>query len=265
MEFIQQNHFLTAILATLIAGFGATTLGAIPVLVLTKLSEKINNALLSFAAGVMLAATVFSLLIPSVEAAKQNGLGNTSAILQAIFGLCVGGLAIWLINEFVPHEHFFGKGQEGVKNAKLKRIWLFVIAIAIHNFPEGLSVGVATGTGEFSTGFGATLGIALQNIPEGLSVAVALHSQGYSRTYALFIAALTGLVEPFGGAFGAGILAISSQILPFALAFAGGSMLFIVSDEIIPETHRLKFGSSATAALFVGFGVMMFLDSVFAK
>lgn len=265
MEFIQQNHFLTAMLATLIAGFGATTLGAIPVLVLSKLNERLNNALLSFAAGVMLAATVFSLLIPSVEVAQSNGFSKVGAISQAIIWLCVGGFVIWLINEFVPHEHFFGKGQEGAKNAKLKRIWLFVIAIAIHNFPEGLSVGVATGTGEFSTGFGATLGIALQNVPEGLSVAVALHSQGYTRKYALFVAALTGLVELVGGAFGAGILAISSQILPFALAFAGGSMLFIVSDEIIPETHRPEFGSSATAALFVGFGVMMFLDSVFAK
>jgi ZIP family zinc transporter len=147
----------------------------------------------------------------------------------------------------------------------LKKIWLFVFAITIHNFPEGLSVGVATASGNTAIGLGATVGIALQNVPEGLSVAVALHSQGYARRYALWIAALTGLVEVAGGVFGASILMISQQILPLALAFAAGAMLFIVSDEIIPETHRPGLEGGATASLFGGFGIMMFLDSVFAQ
>ncbi len=165
----------------------------------------------------------------------------------------------------MPHEHFGKKGHEGADTNRLRKIWLFVIAIAIHNFPEGLSVGVANSTGEIGMGFGATIGIGLQNIPEGLSVAVALHSQGYSKKYAFFVSALTGLIEVFGGLFGASVVMISSHILPWALAFAGGAMLFIVRDEIIPETHRKGFENGATFSLFIGFGLMMFLDTVFAQ
>jgi zinc transporter, ZIP family len=258
------DAFSNAVIATAIAGFGATTLGAVPAIFLRRLNEKLNNNLLSFAAGVMLAATVFSLLLPSIASSKAQGASVTSAVLQTVFFLFVGGFVLWLINEFVPHEHF-GKGHDGLIDApKLRKIWLFVIAIAIHNFPEGLSVGVANGTGDFGAGLGATLGIGLQNIPEGLSVAVALHSQGYSKKYSFGISALTGLVEIFGGLFGASVLLVSAHILPWALAFAAGAMLFIVSDEIIPETHRKGFENGATFSLFVGFGLMMFLDAVFA-
>jgi ZIP family zinc transporter len=260
------DTFSNALIASAIAGFGATTLGAIPAFFLRRLNEKLNNNLLSFAAGVMLAATVFSLLLPSIESSKAQGDSIVSAVLQTIVFLFVGGFALWLINEYVPHEHF-AKGHDGIDIDlhKLRKIWLFVIAIAIHNFPEGLSVGVANGTNEFGTGFGATLGIGLQNIPEGLSVAVALHSQGYSKKYAFGISALTGLVEIFGGAFGASVLLLSTHALPWALAFAAGAMLFIISDEIIPETHRHGFENGATFSLFVGFGLMMFLDAVFAQ
>lgn len=257
------DTFTNALYASTIAGFGATTLGAIPALFLRKLDEKLNNNLLSFAAGVMLAATVFSLLLPSVNIAQKNGMNPIRAVLQSIVWLFIGGFTLWLINEFVPHEHF-EKGHGGIDTSALRKIWLFVIAIAIHNFPEGLSVGVANSTGEFGTSLGATLGIGLQNIPEGLSVAVALHSQGYSKRYAFGVSALTGIIEIVGGVFGASVLLISAQILPFGLAFAAGAMLFIVSDEIIPETHRPGFENGATFALFIGFGLMMFLDSVFA-
>jgi ZIP family zinc transporter len=261
-----ENNFANALIAVSIAGFGATTLGAVPSLFLRRLSEKINNNLLSFAAGVMLAATVFSLLLPSIEASKKQGDSIVSAVSQTIIFLFIGGFTLWLINKYVPHEHF-EKGHDGINldTHKLRKIWLFVIAIAIHNFPEGLSVGVANGTGNFGTGLGATLGIGLQNIPEGLSVAIALHSQGYSKKYAFGVSALTGLVEIFGGLFGASVLLLSGHILPWALAFAAGAMLFIVSDEIIPETHRHGFENGATFSLFVGFGLMMFLDAVFAQ
>jgi zinc transporter, ZIP family len=261
------NAFTNALIAVTIAGFGATTLGAVPSLFLRRLNEKINNNLLSFAAGVMLAATIFSLLLPSIEASKERGDSTASAVLQSIVFLFVGGFALWLINEYVPHEHFGGKGHDGINldTRRLRKIWLFVIAIAIHNFPEGLSVGVANGTGNFGAGLGATLGIGLQNIPEGLSVAVALHSQGYSKTYSFGVSALTGLIEIFGGVFGASVLLISAHVLPWALAFAAGAMLFIVSDEIIPETHRKGFENGATFSLFVGFALMMFLDAVFAQ
>jgi ZIP family zinc transporter len=259
------DTFTNALLATTIAGFGATTLGAVPAIFLRRLNEKLNNNLLSFAAGVMLAATIFSLLLPSIARSRQYGASTTSAVLQSVIFLFIGGFTLWLINEFVPHEHF-AKGPDGLIDAgKLRKIWLFVIAIAIHNFPEGLSVGVANGTGDFGNGFGATLGIGLQNIPEGLSVAVALHSQGYSKKYAFIVSALTGIVEIFGGLFGASVLLLSEQILPWALAFSAGAMLFIVSDEIIPETHRHGFENGATFSLFVGFGMMMFLDAVFAQ
>ena len=259
------SPFTNALIATTIAGFGATTLGAIPALFLRRLNEKLNNNLLSFAAGVMLAATIFSLLLPSVERLKSEGASASSAVLQGIIWLCIGGFALWLINELVPHRHF-EKGQEGIsiEKGKLRKIWLFVIAIAIHNFPEGMAIGVANATGEFGTSFGATFGIGLQNIPEGLSVAVALQSQGYSKKYAFGITALTGVIEICGGMFGASVLLISVSILPWGLAFAAGAMLFIISHEIIPETHRHGFENGATFSLFIGFALMMYLDSVFA-
>lgn len=264
MDFAVQHPLITALIATLFAGLGATTLGAVPVLFLRKLNEKLNNHLLSFAAGVMLAATIFSLLLPSINISKDRGASATSAVLQSIAALSLGGLTIWGMDRLIPHKHFDKFHNDSIAS-RLKKIWLFVFAITIHNFPEGLSVGVASSSGNAAIGLGATVGIALQNVPEGLSVAVALHGQGYSRRYALWIAALTGLVEVFGGLFGASILLISQPVLPLALAFAAGAMLFIVSDEIIPETHRPGFEDGATAALFGGFGIMMFLDSVFAQ
>lgn len=255
---------LHALIATAIAGFGATAIGAVPAAFINRLNEKLNNNMLSFAAGVMLAATIFSLLLPGIEGSRQQGYSNISAITQATLFLFGGGFILWAINEVIPHEHF-EKGHDGlVDPGRLRKIWLFVIAIAIHNFPEGLAVGIATGSGDLGSGMGTTLGIGLQNIPEGLSVAVALRSQGYSTGYAIIVTSLTGLVEVVGGVFGASVLLISGAILPWALAFSAGAMLFIVSDEIIPETHRPGFENGATLSLFIGFGLMMFMDAVFS-
>ncbi|MBA2380365.1 MAG: ZIP family metal transporter [Blastocatellia bacterium] len=255
------NAIINAIIATFLAGFVATTLGAVPAFFLRRLNERLNNNLLSFAAGVMLAATIFSLLLPSIERLQQTSASTSSAVLQAIAFLFLGGFILWAVNELVPHEHF-EKGHEGTDVQSLRRIWLFVIAIAIHNFPEGMAVGIANATDNMGTGLGATIGIGLQNLPEGLSVAVALQSQGYSKIYAFGVTALTGLIEVAGGIVGASVLVISEHTLPWALAFAAGAMLFIVSDEIIPETHRTGFESGATFSLFVGFGLMLFLDVV---
>ncbi len=257
------NAIINAIIATLIAGFAATTLGAVPAFFLRRLNERLNNNLLSFAAGVMLAATIFSLLLPSIDRLKETGTSTSSSVLQAILFLFIGAFLLWGINELVPHEHF-EKGHDGMDVHSLRRIWLFVIAIAIHNFPEGMAVGVANATDNMGTGLGATLGIGLQNLPEGLSVAVALQSQGYSKLYAFVVTAFTGLIEVVGGVVGAAAIAISEQTLPWALAFAAGAMLFIVSDEIIPETHRPGFENGATFSLFVGFALMLFLDVVLA-
>jgi ZIP family zinc transporter len=253
------SPLVLALLASLVGGVLATTVGALPVLVVGRLSPKVHNAMLAFAAGVMLAATVFSLLLPGFALAEPLLGGPKAGALAVVAAMATGGLAMAAIHRLLPHEHF-QKGHEGPGRQRVARVWLFVLAIAVHNFPEGLSMGVGAASGDAAIGLGVTLGIGLQNLPEGLAVAMSLAGLGYSRMQALGVAALTGSVELIGGLAGAGLLAISTALLPAALAFAAGTMLFVISDEVIPETHRAGFGDSATAALFVGFGLMFFLD-----
>lgn len=258
MEF-ELSTFSTGLLASVVAGFGATAAGALPVFLLNGMQERLNNLLLSFAAGIMLAATVFSLLLPGIEAARETLADTRFAVLGVVAALFAGGLAMTLVHRTLPHEHF-QKGLEGVDPGRLSRIWLFVVAIAIHNFPEGLAVGVGASGGNAKDALAVTLGIGIQNLPEGLSVAVALLGLGYTRLFAFLVAAGTGLLEVLGGGFGAAAIAIGAGLLPWALGFAAGAMLFVVSDEIIPETHRPGLAGGATAALFVGFALMMVLD-----
>ena len=167
--------------------------------------------------------------------------------------------AVALMNELLPHEHF-ATGREGPQAASLRRVWLFIVAITIHNFPEGLAVGVGFGADGFATGMPLAVGIGLQNAPEGLAVAVALLGEGYSRMRSFAIAALTGLVEPVGGVLGAAVINISEPVLPWGLAFAAGAMLYVISHEIIPETHRNGHQRQATTGLAIGLVVMLFLD-----
>lgn len=263
LELLAGKHFVAGVVASVIAGAGATTLGAVPVFLLNGMRPRLNNALLSFAAGVMLAATVFSLLLPALDAAEARIGSRIQATLGVIGALCIGAVVLAFAHRVLPHEHFT-KGREGQDGSRLARIWLFVIAIALHNFPEGLSVGVGAASGDARAGLGVMVGIGLQNLPEGLSVAVALLSQGYRRIFAFAIATLTGVVEILGGVVGAGAVVLAAGLLPWALAFAAGAMLFVISDEIIPETHRPGFAEGATAALFAGFGLMMFLDAALA-
>ncbi len=164
-----------------------------------------------------------------------------------------------LMNEKLPHEHFT-MGREGPEAASLRRVWLFVIAITIHNFPEGLAVGVGFGAHGLEGGMPLAIGIGLQNAPEGLAVAVALLGEGYPRGRAWAIAALTGVVEPVGGLLGAGLITLSAPILPWGLAFAAGAMLYVISHEIIPETHRSGHQNKATLGLALGLVIMLFLD-----
>lgn len=258
--FAALHPFVTGVSASLLAGLVLTSLGAAPVYVLGTLRETTQNVMLAFAAGVMLAATFFSLLLPALDEA-ETGLGSRyGAAAGVIVALLLGALAMHFAHHLVPHEHFGPKGRENADKTKLRRVWLFVIAIALHNFPEGLAVGIAAGGGNLADGLGVTLGIGLQNMPEGLAVAVALRSQGYSRHSAFGVAMLSGALEPLGGLVGAGALAISGALLPWALAFAAGAMLFIISSEVIPETHRQGAERGATSALFGGFVVMLFLD-----
>ncbi|MEA5517732.1 ZIP family metal transporter [Limnoraphis robusta Tam1] len=245
------------LIGSFIAGMG-TGVGAIPVLVIRKISQRVQGAMLGFGAGVMLAATSFSLVIPSLEAATLQTNSNTFSALIVVIGILLGGLFLWCSHQYFPHEHFI-KGPEG-NYQNLKRTWLFVIAIAIHNFPEGLAVGVGFGGEYVANGIALAVGIGLQNIPEGFVVAIALLTEKYSRWSAFSVALLTGLVEPLGGLIGAGVVSISQAILPWAMAFAAGAMLFVISDEIIPESHSLGHEKEATIGVMVGFVIMMFLD-----
>jgi ZIP family zinc transporter len=257
-QFVLGSPFLAGLLASVLAGAVATTVGALPVAFLRQLGDQTINVLLSFSAGIMLAATMFSLLLPGYEAARSVGGTDSAAAITVLSAMAVGGLALWFAHRYTPHEHF-AKGSEGADARRFSRIWLFVIAIVIHNFPEGLAVGVGAASGDLVTGLGVTLGIGLQNLPEGLAVATGLVAIGYSRSTALLAAVASGLVEPLGGAIGAAAVALSSALLPWALGFAGGAMLFVISSEVIPETHRPGYERGATAALFTGFGAMFFL------
>jgi ZIP family zinc transporter len=249
--------------ASVVAG-AATGVGALFVLLVRKLSDRLNDAMLGFAAGVMLAASFFSLIIPGMKYAEVS-LGSTTLAAEVIIAaLLLGAVALSVINRYAPHEHFI-LGPKGVETRTLKRVWLFVIAITLHNFPEGLAVGVGFGGGDIASGTALAIGIGLQNIPEGLAVAVALLSLNYSRLAAFAIGAATGLVEPIGGLLGVTAVTVFTPLLPWGLGFAAGAMIFVVSNEIVPETHRRGHEELATFGLMIGLSVMMFLDVTLTK
>lgn len=236
-----------------------TAVGAIPVLMGKRPSRSVRDMSLGFAAGVMLSASFFSLIIPSLDAATERyGEGALPAAI-AVAGILLGMAVVAILNETLPHEHF-STGREGPDAASLRRVWLFIIAITIHNFPEGLAVGVGFGANGLSDGMPLAVGIGLQNVPEGLAVTVALLGEGYGRWRAFGIAALTGLVEPVGGVLGAVVISVSEPFLPWGLAFAAGAMLYVISHEIIPETHRRGHQNKATLGFAIGLVLMLFLD-----
>lgn len=236
-----------------------TAVGALPVLFGRVPARPTRDLLLGFAAGVMLAASFFSLIIPALDAATElYGDGAIPAGIVVV-AILLGMGAVALMNEKLPHEHF-RSGREGPASVSLRRVWLFIMAITIHNLPEGLAVGVGFGADGIAGGMPLAIGIGLQNAPEGLAVAVALLGEGYSRWRAWGIAALTGLIEPVGGVVGAGVVSVSQPLLPWGLAFAAGAMLYVISHEIIPETHRSGHQNRATLGLAVGLAIMLFLD-----
>ncbi len=245
------------IIASTLAGL-ATGVGALPAFFFKNVSNKILNTMLGGAAGVMLAATSFSLIVPGIEHGNQVWPGF--GVYIVVFGMLFGAVFLDRIDKWLPHEHFV-IGHEG-PSSSLKRIWLFVIAITIHNFPEGLAVGVGFGTGDVGAGTSLAMGIGLQNMPEGLAVAMPLIGLGYNRYRAVGIALLTGLVEPVGGVLGVAAVTVFHSVLPFGLAFAAGAMLFVISDEIIPETHSKGKSRMATFGVMIGFVIMMALDNL---
>ncbi len=243
------------VLLTALGVGGATVLGAVLGFLFRNLSRKFSDIVLSFAAGVMLAAAGIGLILPSL------GSGGKYAILIAVAGIFAGALCLNLIDQLVPHMHrLAGPDRESHPDARLNKVLLFVLAIAIHNLPEGLAAGVGFGAGDTAQALVIAGGIALQNIPEGMVIIAPMLAAGLTPGKTFFIAALTGLVEVLGTVVGYYAVHLATFILPFALAFAGGTMLYIISDEMIPETHAGGNQRGATYALLVGFCLMLAVD-----
>lgn len=234
---------------------GATLFGSIIGFAFKKISHRFSDIVLSFAAGVMLSAAILGLILPSVEYGGKYGL------LITVSGVFAGALCLNLIDKLVPHLHkMIGADGEAHHNANLSKVLLFVTAIAIHNLPEGIAAGVGFGAGDTSQALLIAGGIALQNIPEGMVIIGPMLAAGVSPKKTFLCAALTGVVEVVGTLIGYFAVSIASAILPFALAFAGGTMLYVVSDEMIPETHAHGSQRGATYALLVGFCLMLVSD-----
>lgn len=245
------------------AGMGATAIGAMSALLLRNVSARVEDTLLGFAAGMMLAASCFSLLLPGLEAAQKLTQSGASAALVVIAGLALGTALMLGLDQFTPHEHEHG-GPCGPGCERIGRIWLFVIAITLHNLPEGMAIGVSFAQGDMSVGLPLTSAIALQDAPEGLAVALSLRSAGLRIWTAALIGAATGLMEPIGAVLGVGLTSGLEIAYPIGLGLAAGAMIFVVSHEVIPETHRNGHQTPATLGLMIGFAVMMFMDTALA-
>ncbi len=243
------------VLITALGVGGATVFGALIGFAFKKISHRFSDIVLSFAAGVMLAAAVLGLVLPSLEYGGKFGL------LITIAGIFAGALCLNLVDKLVPHLHkMVGADIEPHHNEGLSKVLLFVTAIAIHNLPEGIAAGVGFGSGDTAQALIIAGGIALQNIPEGMVIIGPMLATGVSPRKTFVCAMVTGLVEVVGTLIGYFAVSVASAILPFALAFAGGTMLYVISDEMIPETHAHGSERGATYALLVGFCVMLVTD-----
>ena len=243
------------VLLTALGVGGATVIGAIIGFLFRGISHKFSDIVLSFAAGVMLAAAVLGLVLPSLE------YGGKFGILITVAGIFAGAFCLNLIDKLVPHLHkMVGADIESHKSANLDKVLLFVAAIAIHNLPEGIAAGVGFGSGDTAQALIIAGGIALQNIPEGMVIIGPMLAAGVAPRRTFFYAAMTGVVEVIGTLIGFFAVSVSTAILPFALAFAGGTMLYVISDEMTPETHAHGSERGATYALLVGFCVMLITD-----
>ncbi|WP_425439542.1 ZIP family metal transporter [Pollutimonas bauzanensis] len=238
----------------------ATALGTVPVFLSLSFSQRASDSMLGFGAGVMLAASSFSLIIPALAAAKAQGAGEWGAGGIVACGVLLGAMGLLLIDRVMPHEHFV-KGIEGVHAKKLKRVWLFVLAISLHNLPEGLAIGVGFTGPDALAAQALAIGISIQDVPEGMVVALALRGIGYGRGLSAGMAVLSGMVEPLAAVIGVAVIGISAYLLPWGLAAAAGAMLFVISHEIIPESHRQGHEAAATIGLILGFVLMMLLDT----
>ncbi len=268
VDLLQGLHpVLQALLATCFT-WGMTAAGAAVVFTAKDISRRLLDAMLGFAAGVMIAASYWSLLAPAIEMAQGKAIPTW---VPPVSGFLMGGLFLRLIDKLLPHLHigFGAEEAEGVKTAWRKST-LLVLAITLHNIPEGLAVGVAFGAlaaGLPSVSLGAAIalaiGIGIQNFPEGLAVSLPLRGEGLSRRRSFWYGQLSGIVEPVAGVIGAATIVIAQPILPYALSFAAGAMIFVVIEELVPEAQRAGNTDLATMGGMVGFAVMMLLDVAF--
>ena len=243
------------VLLTALGVGGATVIGAFLGFIFKEISHKFSDIVLSFAAGVMLSAAILGLILPSLE------YGGSMGPVITVAGIFAGAVCLNLIDKLVPHLHkLIGQDIESHNNTNLNKVLLFVTAIAIHNLPEGIAAGVGFGSGNTSQALMIAGGIALQNIPEGMVIIGPMLLAGVSHRKTFILAMITGLVEVIGTLIGFFAVSIASAILPFALAFAGGTMLYVISDEMIPETHAHGSQRGATYALLAGFCIMLITD-----
>jgi ZIP family zinc transporter len=251
-----------ALAASLVAGL-STGLGALPVLFTRRLSPRMTAALLGFGGGVMLAAAAFSLLGTAFELHAMGGASPLDAVLGTGIGFLLGATFVYGADRALPHEHFL-KGHEGPSAYFVRGAWLFVFAIGLHNLPEGLAVGVGFSGPNTGTGYVISAGIVIQNLPEGLIAAVSLVAVGYRPGFALAIAAATGLVETFGGVVGVVLASSLRTLVPVAMAFAAGAMVYVVGQEVVPESHAGGRSRVATWGIVSGFLLMTALDQLLA-
>ena len=256
----------TALALAFVAGmacFGANALGALPALLLRSIPKRLEHVLLGFAAGMMLAASFFSLLAPALDVAARLSGQRGVALLVVVAGLALGTLLMLGLHAFTPHEHEHS-GPCGPGSGRVARIWLFAFAIALHNLPEGMAVGVAFAQADRSIGIPVAGAIALQDMPEGLVVALAMSAAGFGALRAVLVAVATGALEPVGALLGVALSSGFAIAYPLGLALAAGAMLFVVSHEVIPETHGEGHETPATVGLMAGFALMMVVDTAFS-
>lgn len=251
----------------LLIPFLGTTLGASMVFLMkNKMNMKIEKLLLGFASGVMIAASVWSLLIPSIEMAEEQG---KVAWIPAAIGFLFGIVFLLVLDSIIPHLHLESDKPEGVKS-KLKKTTMMMLAVTLHNIPEGMAVGVVfasllnpTLSIELTTAFALAIGIAIQNFPEGATISLPLRAKGVKRTKAFWIGTLSGIVEPIAAGITILLSSFIGSLLPFLLAFAAGAMIFVLVEELIPESQKGKYTSIATLSVILGFSIMMILDNTF--
>lgn len=262
--FIELNPVVQALLATLFT-WGITALGASLVFFFKSINKKVLNGMLGFAAGVMIAASFWSLLAPAIEMSEDSGV---TSWVPAVIGFLAGGAFLFIVDRVLPHLHLGlpRSEAEGIETSWQRSV-LLVLAITLHNIPEGLAVGVAFGavaadlpSASLAGAIALALGIGIQNFPEGAAVSVPLRREGLSRTKSFLYGQASGIVEPIAGVIGAVTVIVMRPILPYALSFAAGAMIFVVIEELIPESQQEKNTDIATIGAMLGFAVMMTLD-----